>query len=444
MALAIHPNARKQLLKTLRDVLPRIEVRNQMFIHRPSAIELISADFSLPRTGKLHDALTEYIDDFPFLEFVLDTIGKELYEIDRYDSENSPQLAEIVEYADIDATANRLIEQFDSLPWTYMVTIPLPESLSDLLPSNLDEFLLSKSARLVRPTEAFSQKFPLTSANKARENRLKGATSLLSMFLDAEPEKWNTETIHLQIELDGFIGIFGGSATAQRAERIAKTIFGLGLANRLFEFELRYMPSPTKVPVYVHRKNADGGWDAETRYDLPESIGLGISGLKIAQHSWLDSKEKEAAWSHWRKEEIAVVFRAGEQAEQITLAAQWLFDSYGGQDSLLSLIQSMVVMEILFGDKSISDEIGIGELISSRFAYLIGTTHEERADLIMAIKKIYKVRSQIVHRGKHRLTLEDRALFSRLRWMCRRAIDKEIDFLKEAESKKKPALEVRK
>jgi hypothetical protein len=90
----------------------------------------------------------------------------------------------------------------------------------------------------------------------------------------------------------------------------------------------------------------------------------------------------------------------------------------------------MVVLEILLGDKLMSDEIGVGKLISNRFAYLIGTTHEERTYYLATFNKIYDIRSQIVHSGKHRLSLEEHVLFMHLRSMCRRVIQKEVELLK--------------
>jgi hypothetical protein len=134
----------------------------------------------------------------------------------------------------------------------------------------------------------------------------------------------------------------------------------------------------------------------------------------------LDTDLKRKDWVSRRLQDIAAVFRSGQRADQITLASQWLFDSYSGQDQLLSFVQSMVVLEILLGDKSMSDEIGIGKLISNRVAYFIGDTHEERAQLLDDFKEIYNVRSQIVHSGKHKLSFEDYKLWGRLRGICHR------------------------
>jgi hypothetical protein len=60
---------------------------------------------------------------------------------------------------------------------------------------------------------------------------------------------------------------------------------------------------------------------------------------------------------------------------------------------------------------------------------LIGSSQEDREELYKTFGDIYDVRSQIVHRGKHRLNFNERLLLSRLRSMCQRVIQKEVDLL---------------
>jgi len=126
---------------------------------------------------------------------------------------------------------------------------------------------------------------------------------------------------------------------------------------------------------------------------------------------------------------IKSVLSLGDRADQTLLAARWLFDGSTGNDLLLTFVQAMVVLEILLGERAASDEVGISTLISNRFAYLVGKTHQERVEHIATFKKIYAVRSQIVHSGKQRLRNEDLRLRNELLWMGREAITKEVDIL---------------
>jgi len=424
MPLNIHAKCRKRLHETIAQALPSIEAKNGMFIERRSTAKLVEADLVLPQTGKLRNRLVEYIDEFPLTDFVTETIGQELFELNRHLPDQTIALVDIPEYADAPATADRLLDDFESLPWTYQVSVPLPEALTDMLHPDRELLALSPSIRIVRPTTAFVEEYPLEHPNSKRT-----MGPLASVLMT--PEQWNSERLYIQIAGEGFVGQYGGSGTAHTIERTLRAFCGLAIATRLFKVEYTYSPIPWKTSVYVHRKSTDDKWLPTTRYQLNDAISRGLAGLKLHDlEGRLDTELKRNDWVYHRLQVIAEVFRSGPRADQIILASQWLFDSYSGQDLLLSFVQSMIVLEIVLGDKSISDEIGIGELISNRFAYLIGTTHEERVQLLVDFKEIYKVRSQIVHSGKHKLSLAERALFSRLSWMCRRLIDKEVNLLR--------------
>jgi hypothetical protein len=166
------------------------------------------------------------------------------------------------------------------------------------------------------------------------------------------------------------------------------------------------------TPVIVHRRE-DDRWVLSTHYDLNEAISRGLAALQLHDlDGWINTEKRRADWTADRLQDMGIVFRSPAQTEQIMLASQWLFDSFCGQDVLLSFIQSMVVLEIILGDNATSDQIGLGTLLSNRLAYLIGATHEERERLLSVFKEIYDVRSQIVHRGKHKLSLKEQSLFS--------------------------------
>ena len=54
---------------------------------------------------------------------------------------------------------------------------------------------------------------------------------------------------------------------------------------------------------------------------------------------------------------MKAVFSAGTPAEPILLASEWLLDSYTGRDDRLNYVQSIVVLEVLLGNKAFSDEL---------------------------------------------------------------------------------------
>jgi hypothetical protein len=429
MPLQLHEQCKVRLVEVLTKALAEVQAENGMFIDRSTAGVIVAGDAILPRTGKLHEKLLSYIDDFPLTEFVIQTLGRELWELDRYDRERtSVMLPEIEGYTDTAQLAARLVGSFNSLPWTYELTFPLPEHISTLVPSTVMELPLASNVRLVRPSDEFTKLFSLKTEHERRQERLRGGTLIALM---TGPPEWDNQSLYLQILAEGFVGQYGGTATATGAERLVRAFCGLGIAERLFDFKHRYSQSAVKSYYYAHRRAEDGTWIPESRIEVEDATARGLQGIELhTLDGRLDSDEKKYGWAFHRLRNIAIALSAGPKAEQIILASQWLFDSYTSRDLLLSFVQSMVVLEILLGDKKTSDIIGIGELMRNRFAYLIGTNQQERTALMDEFNKIYYVRSQIVHSGKHRLTLEERMLFSRLRWMCQRLIDKELELLK--------------
>jgi hypothetical protein len=427
--LELHEGLKARLIASLTAMLPFVEVQNGKFLSNRSRVVLLQPDEALPNHGPLRDRLNSYIDtDFPLMTFLYDSLQNELQDQD-YNSETPIQkLTEIAEFNDAAAQAERLVADFQSLPWRYSLSISLPNEISDLLSKTVvDEQQLAPNIRLVKATQPFAEKYPLNHADKKRQISIHGGVSLL--FPEPGEVGWTDNAIYLQIETEGFIGPYGGSAPAVQAERLLKAFLGLGIALRLFKVGYVYYPYPPSHSFYVHKAHGDA-WciDSKVKIDTDTSRVLGeiqlndmISGV---------ANDRKLPLVTLILSEITAVFSAGSKAEAIVLAAEWLLESYSVRDSRLSYVQSMVVLEVLLGDKATSDEIGLGQLLRNRCAYLIGKNQEERHTLLKEFDEIYKVRSQIVHRGKAQLSFRERLLFDKLRGMCDRVIQREVDLLR--------------
>ena len=143
----------------------------------------------------------------------------------------------------------------------------------------------------------------------------------------------------------------------------------------------------------------------------------------------LDSDTKIAEWVKNQLHHISCVFTNRTRNQKLLLACQWLYESYSGKNKLLAFVQTTIVLEILLGDKATSDQMGLSVLLRNRCAYLIGSTHSQRNEILIDFQKIYNVRSKIVHSGKSRLSYEEETLFRKLQWMCIRVIQEEVKLL---------------
>ena len=371
------------------------------------------------------------MNDFPVFVFVSETLAVELQERDQYLKDTpSIKLIELEGYGDTKEVAQSLVERFVSLPWKYSLSIELPETVNQIFARFVTELPLSADIRLVRPIGAFVERFPLKSQDEKRHRRIYGSGTILS-GPPSDPE-WNKDAIFLQIDVEGFIGMYGSTIPASDAKALLRAFCGLAVAVGLFQIKPAFKPFGfgSYNPHFLVHKREDDGWKIDGKFDLEDRHSIVFNGINLNDlNGNLDTEEKKTGWAQHQLKKMYSVFSSGEKGTKIIRASQWLFDSYTGRDELLCFVQSMVVLEILLGDKDTSDEIGLGALLRNRCAYLIGKSHQERSEILGEFNQIYRVRSQIVHSGKSRLTPDERTLFNRLRWMCRRVIQEEISLL---------------
>jgi len=441
MSLNLDPKCKERLIDKVAELLPNIIVQNNMFIDRESTGAFASVEPILPQKGPVRDKLNQYIGDVPLLKFLTDYLTQELYENQKYDNEAAPiNLTKLDSYNDPPSVAKRLIEAFESLPWEYTLSIKIENDFSKLFSKTKTEYRISDKMRLIVPSDEFSDEFPLKSGVEARDRLLAtlsddfrgigaGANYLRSLSYKFSPE-WDRESTYLQINISGFIGKYIFSNAFDDAIALLKSFCGICLALRLFKFDDLYSPESIKANFFEHQQ-INNSWVIQNYHKLDISVSEIFCNLTLHDlDGRLDSEEKKIEWIERQLRNVKFIMSDQLNSARIMLGTQWFFDSYFKRNELLSFIQMIVVLEILLGDKAISDIMGLGELLRNRCAYLISKSHEQRKDLLKFFKKIYEIRSKIVHRGKNRLSLEEKNLFSILQWMCRRVIQEEVVLLK--------------
>jgi hypothetical protein len=430
MPLNLHENCLAQLRASLEKHLPQISVTHGMFLATGSTAPLYLAQTALPTTGKVHARLLKLIGEMPLIDFVSGTLARELVENQSYETELGPKpITSMPAYSNAAETSAKLVDAFESLPWQYTITLPLPVAFSDVFCPSIKYFSLSDFMCIRCGNEEMATSFPLVSGIKGRDERIAGG-GLAALLIPQNPE-WKADRAYLQIQVEGFIGKFASTEPLHNAVSLIRAFFGLGLALRLFQHKPTYQQYPRKQKAFIHR-SIDKKWVIEDLSELESAHSSAIDDLQLHDlDGTLNTPEKRGAWMRQKLGSISAVIKAADRAQNITLGAQWLLDSYSGSDELLQFVQAAVVVEILLGEKASSDLVGLGELLSNRCAYLIANSHAERAELLQDFRTIYEVRSKIVHRGKSRLQLREKILFDKLRWMCRRIIQEEVKLLEE-------------
>lgn len=429
MSLNLHADCKKRLIEVIAEQLPKITVSKNMFLDRKSTMHLFLAESVIPDKGEVKHKLEEFVDEAPVYEFIYETLARELSENLEYNREIQDQsLVAITGYEDPDATATRLVEELDSLPWKYIFTVQFHKELSENSISKIKVLKHDEQLGISKIDDDFMKKYSLKSSISGSKSG-NARQGIASALLFGSFDEWAHDSLCFQIEHEGFVGYYGESSTFEKAKNDFKAFCGLSIALRLFKVEYKYKSTPQKAKFFIH-KFIDSEWVFQRSQDLDADVSEAFHDLILHDlDGKLDTEDKQISWINPILIQIKMTFDHREKAKNILLASEWLFDSYSSKNKLLAFIQMTVVLEILLGDKASSDQVGLSVLLRNRCAYLIGDTKSERESIIDYFQQIYDVRSRIVHGGKSRLNAKEFNLFLRLQWMCRRIIQKEIKLL---------------
>jgi hypothetical protein len=321
MSLGLHPDCLDRLRESLAENLGKIKVDNRWFIQRASLLHLFFADGVLPKQGRQRDLLEQYIGEAPIIDFVHATLATGLHESQEYDSSDVPVgLSELNGYSDLKLVASRLVADFESLPWEYTVSVPMPQPFGEMFRAHLRQHVVSDSMRLVAPDETLERAFPLRSGIERRDRDITGGGALASLLMGGEA-KWE-QAAYLQLHATGFIGRYAIGAPYAETVATLKAFCGLGIALRLFTVDRKFRHFPSKVKVFIHRKTS-GGWSIEQRQELDATLSEIFQDLVLHDlDGTLTTEPHKVAWLRRCLERMGKVFSEKERAKKIVLAAQ--------------------------------------------------------------------------------------------------------------------------
>lgn len=416
----------------LSEALSKMEVKNNRFLTDSARLFLIPSNESLPKTGKVRQRLETYIGHLPIVEYISDQISKDLDERFEYDS-NKPtsSLTDLDGYESPKETALRLVSEFQKIPERYKIILQIPSRVSEYFSLITDGYKFSDDFEIRFADQGFCDEFPINSNNPARQKRIHPTLSLIAKLDENNNQKWDEGKNYIIIETNGYIDQYGFTQPALQAKNLTKSFFGLALALSAFSLEYQPLKIADQLKYFVFRRDQDT-WAIDGKFSADEHTSKIIGDfvpLKLKKEH--DNKKIRLAILETAFKNIGLVLSNRGRSDRILIAAQWYFDAFGRQDEMLSFVQLVIVMEVLLGEKADSDEIGLGTLLKNRAAYLIANSTSEREELSTRIGEIYKLRSKIVHTGKHFLTPAERVLYSQLKKILNRIFRREIDLLKE-------------
>jgi len=430
MALGLDSRCKDTLVDALCKILPKVKVIHNTYLDYKTVVGLAKMDKILPQSGPIYKNLKKYIGDAPLSTFVDEMINRELAETFEYDLKiKGVPLISLTNYNDPKAVALRLIEEFNNLPFNYLISFEFPPPLGEGLREKIEKpFQLSSTMKIILPDGQYDQTYPLNTGKKRIDRELFDSYWVLENLGGRETKKWNQKAVYLLVDVRGFVGKY--SLMPPIAEVIAtiKSIFGLSIALDFISVKRKHLVRPRVRHLIIHRQINDQ-WRIFKTQKLPMDFAEVLGNVETSKNNGQKVDGKNTQLNQALLFFLQLVFSSPtERNKRLLKANQWFMDSYMGSNELLAFVQAMIAMEVLLGRKE-SQKIGIGELLSSRCGYLIGKNHEDRDQVIEIVKDIYDVRSDIVHRGKNTLSTDEKELFYRLRWLSSRIILKEMMLL---------------
>lgn len=420
MPLEIHPRLKERLGEILNETLPRVHLVHNSFLDWESFPDLSALDAAPPERDELRKKLISFIGDRPLRSFMTGLLSDELKSRKFEGEENKRPLAALPEFADIGALTSRLIAAIEALPRTYSVMVAIPHNavqvIGPAVPNGLE---LTPDVRLFTVPENGGL-FALAPKQEG----------LLLPFLgDAIPNGVTAGNLYLAIKCRGYIPIFGSSTPLEFASFLSRAFFGLCMAKILLERGRPFrMGGPHRRYLLAFAHSAEP-YPFQKAYEYPIDISEAINSLTIHPLLAQARPEQRPSWALGELTQIGTVMAQHADDDRLLRAAQWLFDSYAATNPLLAFVQATTSLEILLGDKGLSDLMGLGALLANRCAFLIGRSRSQRDKIMADFNRIYDTRSKIVHRGHPRLSPTEEGDLYMLRWMCARVVQEEMKLL---------------
>lgn len=281
-----------------------------------------------------------------------------------------------------DATADSILNALRTLPWHYEAMVPIPLA-PEILPAQ--ELELDTSFRLVTYDNSAAAAFVLPAAVDDDAN----------YYLRQYPRGVLSDTVYLVGKKIGYIRASDHLEDLQEFANATKGLLGLLYLQGLIGTELfgSHAPPPA-VPVIVYRTDNQRASVFECTYRWfrhDDSAAVRRMGRARSLPPYADPKE------------VLMYMRPAFRDNPTRTAARWYLDSVTTEGGPLQVVQAAIVLEILLGDQSESDLMGLTSLLANRLAYMISRSPTQRRLIISEFKRLYTLRSKIVHAGSAEL-----------------------------------------
>jgi hypothetical protein len=304
-----------------------------------------------------------------------------------------------------------------ALPNQYVAVVKLPPSISEEMYRSNAPPILGRQLAVIGAWHDKQDGYPYPIPDvqeKPPKNALMGLFGMPTLQQFAIDAQSPTPLSYLYVRLEGYFDSIYSLQPLNRFTTFFKAFFGLALGTEVLE-SVWHGSGSGQLLINVYRNSATG-------FVKIEGDMLGDSESALVRRISVSGGGRERLMQDLRT--IVHILDMDEALPQLVLAGRWLFDSRSNGDELMGFMQLAICAEVLLGTEDGGE--GVTAMLATRCAYLIAGSTKERDDLMTEFNNIYKVRSKIVHRGLGTLKENERNQFRRLRIICNRVLQKEI------------------
>jgi hypothetical protein len=414
--MQLHEACRTRLIECVEKGLQEAKFKNRNILDYSSFRSLDSCASALPT--KIQEQVGGWISDHPIRDFSYGFVGEKrssyAEKLNSLSKEDFP--VGLPEISDVTQMAIQLVDSLLTLPREYTVVLPFVSTAG--LNLRLKSLPLSRELTIKKGSD-LGLPFPGNPYS-----------AFLPKLFDTDAD-WSPDRLYLEAALKGYIGSGPNTETLARFYHQVRTVAGIGLAINAFKLNfssnptfsyLGLIPALPFKPLYVFQADESGEDKART---------LNISDvLSSIDQLELSPNNSDSIIL------LPIAFGDNEECSTLQEAGQWHFASRTEGNEIFEFVQAVVVLEILFNDKATAAEVGIEKLIANRCAYLLASSTAERQEFISDLKAIYDARSQIVHKGKARLSKAERDLLIKARVLGSSSILKELAMIFRSQQKR--------
>ena len=363
--------------------------------------------------------LDRYIGERALAQFILAEITRDNY--------SQPVIGKIVAGRPITslgilsnpiAYSRALVTKLQSLPIRYRLTAALPSLFARPIISDIEDRIELPQSIVIAKGGSLPSPLP-TSSPIAYYN-----STLFNDWVEGGTEKRDIEDDRLYLSMPtlGYASGLLGASLARSFEDTMRAFYGAGIAIAMLNFGWETSPDERSY-IMIHDEKSR---ELMQTHKIEEDL--------LAHSYWYSSTSGFAKTNSLNLpnaigraiRRIGTIFQTDVDALRLFSACVWFQKAKVNSRPLDAMLQATIAIEVLLGDRKAAEGIGLTNLLSSRCAYLLGRSTAHRQQIEANFRKVYDLRSQIVHEGRHVAKTDDQSTLKIALSLCASIITKEL------------------